>query len=315
MRSQLENREIGIEVKITDRCNQQCFHCMNNDSVSSGTDLDIDLFLKKFDEWIISSQEMGVSIRELRITGGEPLLRADAVIRIAQRCQSASIPCGINTNATLLTVELAQQLKLAGLKIVKISLDAADEEVLKKVRGGNTSLQKVRAGIKNAVLSDFYVILRFTLSEFNKDQLIPCYKSGRDLGVDKFQVKPLIPAGRGFSSKAFLNQKQISASIEKLKTKIIDPSPSLEVLCWIPEMTGDYSTKVCGSIDKVYIKTNMEIITCNYLSETLPIGNMLEDSFSRIYSERVACNIMSNKGISVLEKCPQLANLPPVPGS
>jgi len=313
MRRQQENSEIGIEVKITDSCNQYCFHCMNNDSVSNGIDLNIEFFLRKFEEWINSSQEIGVNIREVRITGGEPLLRTDAVMRIAYLCQSASIRCGMNTNATLLTAEVAQKLKKAGMKIIKISLDAANEEVFKKVRGKNASLEKVHAGIRNAVNNDFYVILRFTLCELNKDQLISCYEAGRDMGVDRFQVKPLIPAGRGFSSKALLNQTQIFDVIKQLNTKVIDDSLPWEVLCWISEMDGGCETKVCGSIDKVYIKTNFDIITCNYLSETLPIGNMLEDSFSGIYSNRIACNIMKSKGISVLEKCPQLAALPTLP--
>ena len=108
---------------------------MNDDSSANNDDLDIELFLKKFDDWISSSKEMGVSIKELRITGGEPLLREEGLIRIVQRCQSASITCGINTNASLLSEKLAQQLKEVGLETVKISLDAVNQDILAKIKG------------------------------------------------------------------------------------------------------------------------------------------------------------------------------------
>ena len=98
-----EPQSIGIELKITNRCNLHCGHCMNEDSPCSSGDVDIPLFVKRLEEKETNSAGSRFRIKEVRITGGEPLLALDGVTQIARACKELGVDCGINTNGTLLT--------------------------------------------------------------------------------------------------------------------------------------------------------------------------------------------------------------------
>ena len=298
---------IGIELKITDRCNLHCFHCMNSDSQTFGSDLDVDLFLHKMSEWIHESNADDNRIGEVRITGGEPLLRPDAVMNIAKFCELHAIPCGINTNGTLLTDDMAHRLKKSGLKTVKISLDATDDKVLKTIRGSYATVKRLTTAIDAAVRHNFNVMLRFTLSRYNLEQLPSCFELATHLKVDKFQIKSLVASGRALSSKAFLSKEEIWASLSVLSNLISVSSPEVEILCWPFSLPEGMKGKACGNINKIYITTDMKLINCNYISEASPFGDLHKDSLAEILAHRLHSGGVANiNGSDVFASCPQL---------
>jgi GTP 3',8-cyclase len=149
---------LSIEVKVTDRCNQCCFHCMNDDAPGAGRDLDCDLFLQRLTEWGRNRHLSNVNISEVRITGGEPLLNLPAVTAISRACRELQIVSGINTNASLLDKATQALLKDAGLTTIKASFDALEEDVWQAMRGSAFSLVKINASIREAVDAGFRVI-------------------------------------------------------------------------------------------------------------------------------------------------------------
>lgn len=64
-------KAIGFEVKVTNRCNLKCFHCMNRDGWDVEGDLDADLFITKLKAWSHRQNDSEFRISELRLTGGE----------------------------------------------------------------------------------------------------------------------------------------------------------------------------------------------------------------------------------------------------
>jgi cyclic pyranopterin phosphate synthase len=91
----------------------------------------------------------GMGFRKFRLTGGEPLVRADLseVIR-GMAAVSGVEHIGLSTNGTRLAVQ-AQTLRDAGATTVNISLDALDPSVYRHITGGdvNTVLAGIRAAI------------------------------------------------------------------------------------------------------------------------------------------------------------------------
>jgi len=93
---------------------------------------------------------LGLGVRKLRITGGEPLLRAD-LPRLVERL--AALPgapdLALTTNGVLLP-GLAAALRAAGLRRVTVSLDSLDPETFLRMNGGKLEVQRVLDGIAAA---------------------------------------------------------------------------------------------------------------------------------------------------------------------
>jgi cyclic pyranopterin phosphate synthase len=135
-----------LRVSVTDRCNLRCVYCLPPEGVAWKPHESI-LRFEDIVKVVRTAAENG--IQAIRLTGGEPLVRkglADLVRMLA------GIP-GINdlsmtTNGILLE-RFAQDLALAGLQRVNISLDTLNAEKFAKVtRGG--SIDRVWRGIEEA---------------------------------------------------------------------------------------------------------------------------------------------------------------------
>ncbi|PKL42041.1 MAG: GTP 3',8-cyclase MoaA [Candidatus Riflebacteria bacterium HGW-Riflebacteria-1] len=136
-----------LRVSVTDRCNYRCVYCMPEDGVCKQSHDQI-MRYEEILSVIKSAVESG--IEQVRITGGEPLVRNGIIEFIAD---VARIP-GLNdltltTNGALLT-RYAPALKKAGLNRVNISLDSLNPRVFAEItRVG--SLDEVIAGIDAAI--------------------------------------------------------------------------------------------------------------------------------------------------------------------
>jgi cyclic pyranopterin phosphate synthase len=107
-----------------------------------------------FDEIVrLAKVFAGLGVHKLRITGGEPLLRANLPDLIADLCAIDGIDdIALTTNGILLA-QHAAALKAAGLDRVTVSLDSLDPDVFKKMSGGRGSHERVLEGIREAELS------------------------------------------------------------------------------------------------------------------------------------------------------------------
>jgi len=267
-----DKRSLSIEVKITDRCNQSCPHCVNGDGIGDGHDLDWTFFNRRLEEWGAGGGDSICDIKEVRLTGGEPLLHFDAVAGIAECCRRLGIRSGINTNGLLITPERIRRLKESGLEIVKVSFDAVSPPAYDRVRGSSPSLEPFHDNIGALVTMGFKVILRFTLMRPNRDELVPSHALAEKLGVSKFQIKPLIAAGRAKASDLFLESERVDDVLRELMRARAGSRLRTEILCWPGAGGLDFFYKGCGNIDKIYVYPDMKVSICNYIEKTRDSG-------------------------------------------
>ncbi|CAI8035847.1 GTP 3',8-cyclase [Geodia barretti] len=113
-------------------------------------------FLKR--EEILSFEEItrltrlfvGFGVRKVRITGGEPLVRAQVTELIARLAEIDGVDdLAMTTNGFLLP-RYAHELKDAGLNRLTVSMDALDEDVFSQMSGRPYGPEKVLAGIDAA---------------------------------------------------------------------------------------------------------------------------------------------------------------------
>ncbi|WP_324644690.1 GTP 3',8-cyclase MoaA [Pseudarthrobacter sp. LT1] len=140
-------RATDMRLSLTDKCNLRCTYCMPAEGL----------------EWLAKQAVMSageivrivkvgveqLGVRELRLTGGEPLVRHDLVdIIAALRANHPDLPISMTTNGVGLAKKAAA-LKDAGLTRINVSLDSLHEETFTKLTR-RPFLNQVLAGVDAA---------------------------------------------------------------------------------------------------------------------------------------------------------------------
>ena len=179
------DRQISyLRVSVTDRCDLRCVYCMAEDMT----------FLPKAD--VLSLEELdrlcstfvGLGVRKLRLTGGEPLVRKNILWLIRQlgrHLESGALDeLTLTSNGTQLT-KYADELAAAGVRRINVSLDTLDPSKFAAItRWGN--LDQVLDGLAAAKRAGLAIkINTVALKGINDDEfdrmLTWCGECGFDL--------------------------------------------------------------------------------------------------------------------------------------
>lgn len=136
-----------IRVSITDRCNLRCLYCMPE----NGIDLCRHDEVLRYEEFIrLCRIFAGLGIKKIKITGGEALVRKDALhLMEAIKAIEGIDQVTLTTNGILLE-EYVDGLVRIGIDGINISLDSLDSSEYRKItRVGD--VEKVKAGLKKAL--------------------------------------------------------------------------------------------------------------------------------------------------------------------
>jgi cyclic pyranopterin phosphate synthase len=141
----------SLRLSVTDRCNIRCFYCMPENDVKFEHRREI-LDFEEIERCVRIA--VGLGIRKLRVTGGEPLLRRDLPILIARL---AAIPgledLALTTNGVLLD-ELAEPLHAAGLRRLNVHIDTLDRARFLQITRRD-ELDRVLRGLEAAKRAGF----------------------------------------------------------------------------------------------------------------------------------------------------------------
>ena len=138
------NRKITYaRISLTEKCNLKCKYCMPKGFCAKNSNELSDEQIKN-----IIKALLDLGINKIRFTGGEPLMRKNAIGLLNEVCSFAPIEWAITTNGTTLKND-ALALKKAGIKHINISLDTLDSQDYKTLTGSY---------LKNAV-DGFYAAL------------------------------------------------------------------------------------------------------------------------------------------------------------
>ncbi len=143
-----------LRISVTDRCNFRCVYCMPRAIYGPEHPFLARAELLSFEEIErLARIFVGLGVRKLRLTGGEPLLRRDlpALIR---RLVPLGVPIALTTNGSLLRVQAAE-LREAGLTRLTVSLDTLDPVVFRRMNDAEFGPEEVLAGIAAAESAGF----------------------------------------------------------------------------------------------------------------------------------------------------------------
>jgi GTP 3',8-cyclase len=139
-----------IRLSITDRCDFRCVYCMSEDMTFLSRD-EV-LSLEECARIVRVFVELGVN--KVRITGGEPLVRKNALWLFEEVGQLSGLDeLVLTTNGSQL-VKNADALKNAGVKRINISVDSLQTDRFKQItRTGH--LEQVLDGVQAAIAAGF----------------------------------------------------------------------------------------------------------------------------------------------------------------
>jgi GTP 3',8-cyclase len=169
-----------LRVSVTDRCNLRCLYCMPPEGVPRIPHSDI-LSYEEIQTLVHAGAELGID--KIRLTGGEPLVRAELPELIKMLSQIEGIrELSLTTNGTLLK-NYAAELKQAGLSRVNVSLDTLKTDRFQHItRLGR--LKDVLEGIEAAKEAGFKPVKINTvvMRGINDDEILNFARMTRDAG-------------------------------------------------------------------------------------------------------------------------------------
>ena len=140
-----------LRISVTDRCNFRCIYCMPAEVYGGAYEFLPRAEMLTFEEITrLTKVFVRLGAVKVRLTGGEPLVRADLEKLVARLSQIDGVrELALSSNASLLARK-AQALKDAGLQRVSISLDTLDDKVFRHMSGRGFGTKRVLDGIKAA---------------------------------------------------------------------------------------------------------------------------------------------------------------------
>lgn len=200
-----------LRISVTDRCNERCLYCMPEGYKGWAQKAD---HLTAAQLVSIAAAAARLGFRKFRLTGGEPLIRAD-FLDIARGI--GALPglhsLGVSTNGLRLA-PMARELSAAGVRSANVSLDALDPALYRRVTGGD--LAPVLAGIRAAQAENIFVKLNCVLLRgVNETEYRPLIRFAAEIGAPLRFIE-LMPLTRTdvLSEKNFLSVAELRARLD-----------------------------------------------------------------------------------------------------
>ncbi len=170
-----------LRISVTDRCDFRCVYCMAEEM----TFLPRQQILTLEEIQRIARVFVGLGVKKLRLTGGEPLIRRNVIDLIEHLGQMDDLDQLVMTTNGSQLPQMAPRLKQAGVKRINISLDSLDAERFRNLtRTGD--LHQVLRGIDSALEQGFdsVKINAVVLKGRNDDEILPLVEFARSKGCD-----------------------------------------------------------------------------------------------------------------------------------
>ena len=274
-----------LRISVTDRCNFRCRYCMPAEGL----------------EWLprdglLSFEEISrvaslvverFGIRSIRLTGGEPTVRAK-LPDLVRLLSPLPVDLALTTNGATLRL-LAAELAEAGLGRINVSLDSLRRDRFEELtlRDG---LARVLDGIEAALAAGLspvkvnVVVMRGV----NDDELVDFARFGRELGVTvRFIEFMPLDAEEAWSEAAVVSQEEILATISAVYP-LEPPARSNAPATRFRYMDGggeigvvaSVTQSFCDSCDRIRLTADGQFRNCLFATEEFDLRGLLRSGAS-----------------------------------
>lgn len=177
---------------ITKRCNLTCTHCFNYEPGEVPRRAENELDLEQSKAVVRDLADAGVF--SVSFGGGE-VLTLRWFPELVAYCTSHGITTVASSNGALLTPDLAQRLREAGLKALQFSLDGGSEATHDAVRG-KRNFRAVMRAVKYAREAGLPPMFAFTLMKSNLHEMRAVLELCHACDIKRLKLQLYIPSGR-----------------------------------------------------------------------------------------------------------------------
>lgn len=287
-----------LRISLTDKCSLRCTYCMPAEGVPW---LERDSILTTDEIERVARVCVDLGVTEIRLTGGEPLVRKDAV-EVVRRLAALGPEVSMTTNGLRLA-ELAEPLRDAGLARLNISIDTLDRERFAQLTRRDR-LDDVLAGIDAARAAGFTPLKlnAVAMRGVNDDELVDLVEFAVGKGAQlRFIEQMPLDAGHTWDRGEMVPQAEI---LERLRTRFrLDPvgdRGSSPADTWTldggPATVGviaSVTAPFCAACDRIRITADGHVRNCLFAREesdlvpTLREGGTDQD-IARIVTSSIA---------------------------
>ena len=286
-----------LRISVTDRCNFRCSYCMPKEVFDKTYPYLPQSALLSFEEITrLAQQFVAMGVRKIRLTGGEPLLRKNIEVLVAQLAELRTpdgqpLDLTLTTNGSLLARK-AQALKDAGLQRVTVSLDGLDDAVFRQMNDVDFPVAEVLAGIDAAQAAGLgpikvnMVVKRGT----NEDQILPMARHFKGSGhVLRFIEYMDVGATNGWRMNEVLPSaelvQRISAELPLQPLQAAAPGETAERWAYA-DGTGEVgfissvTQAFCGDCNRARLSTEGQLYLCLFASHGHDLRSLLRSGAS-----------------------------------
>jgi cyclic pyranopterin phosphate synthase len=242
---------------------------------------------------LIEIIEVAVSqgIDEIRLTGGEPMLRPDIVEIVSRISSIRNAPKLSMTTNGLVLAKLAKPLVDAGLRRINISLDTLDRDVFKKMTHRDR-IDDVFAGIAAAKEAGLLPVKINTvlLRGINDGEAVSLLKwaLAEDLNLRFIEQMPL-DAGGIWNREQLITADEIFAQLSEhydlTPVEYRGSAPAEEFLVNGGPATvgiiGSVSRPFCGACDRIRITSDGQLRSCLFSMTETDLRSILRSDMSK----------------------------------
>jgi len=261
-----------LRVSLTDRCNLRCAYCMPPEGLDWLPKTD-----QLTDDEVVRLVRIGVErlgIREVRFTGGEPLLRRGLAGIVARTAALRPRPeISLTTNAIGLE-RTAGTLRAAGLDRVNVSLDTLRPETFRKL-ARRDRLPDVLDGLAAAAEAGLRPVKvnAVLMRDLNDDEAVPLLRYCLDRGYElRFIEQMPLDAQHGWKRAEMVTAEEILAALGREFTLTPDDSRqrgSAPAEAFLvdggPARVGviaSVTRPFCGTCDRVRLTADGQVRNC-----------------------------------------------------
>ncbi len=288
------------ELALTWRCNIKCQFCYASCTCISDSDDESgreELTTKEVKK-VLNIIRRDAEVPSISFTGGEPALREDLSELVAYASGSLNMRVNLITNGTLITNKAAKSLKKAGLESAQVSIESPDPDVHNRIVGVANAFQASVNGFLALKKAGVSVHPHATLCQLNQHTLPQMPQFAKSLGVDRFSLNMIIPAGRGEAKDLAIKYSEIEEMVLDIKSASetagirfmwYSPTP----MCLFNPISHQLGNKGCSACEGLLsVDPYGRVLPCSSWKE--PVGNLLVDGFRAVW--------FGKKGQSLREK-------------
>ena len=295
----------NINWNVTRACNLRCKHCYYDAATPLDDELSTEQAYALIDD---IAETFGANVR-VTLGGGEPLVRKD-LFEIIKYGKERGVSLVLASNGIMLTEDITNQLKAAGIEEVIIAIDGT-QKTHDAIRG-NGVFEKTVKGAQACKATGLGVVIDPCIMKQNEGETAKIIDISEHLGARQCRIFHYIAMGRGEVEipDAELDSIQYAQNVMQLyeeqnKRKELEICTTQACQYWVvlqrkaeeglpvPDFYYNEAPGCRAGIGMMSIKPNGDVVPCPLLE--VKAGNVTEKSLREILNSDVFVNLKSRE--------------------